>query len=562
MMPRPPLSHQAPSQELCNLREKNMMRFATLLGTFSLNENEPVISLRHTQPNDKKVEFAQQHGQLEKLLIASSCNALRGMMSNHSETMSSFPALVLNSFGWGQVSPDMAQKEQVASFFVGRPIVFLPPRRVDMDSSVEYNTTQKSLIKQNKNDDYDKTELDGKKSAALDPKCVVGSRRQRRDYESSVDLEAYDVGTAIQKVEDIARVSSQNKNHNNDKTELNRKERSDLDPMCAVGNKRQREDYKSNIDLEEDDVSAAIQKVEDIARVPYLMMSNFSSSFALLLEARLRAYGNILKRHIATFSHDTSLNLNSNSSPQHDDDCVDSSMLRHDGCPMTTQIKLNTLVAIGEHMEVNGVVTTFHVQECTPISFPKYWRDVNSVDDNILTLPITFEAIVDISIPEHSQNEWQSNTVTVAIQTSGTITGFYEEGSSSLFTQVHVQLDTRKLVSQMINKACDVVLKATQNANAAISDPKGTPSGPHHDADQVDLQPVGKSLPCSISQVTDYISAVPSQMVTPEITPKASNLMPCEFTLDGKKKSPLSTKDGINEDCAAIIDYAIGNFSS
>jgi len=525
-----------------------MARFATLLGTYSLNENDLVISLRHTQPNDKKAEFSQQHGQLEKLLIASSCNALRGMISCQSRDVSSFPALVLNSFGWGQVAPDMAQKQQVASFLVGRPIVFLPRRRVEIqESSVENGTT---------------------------PDC--------RPQNCEKDDDEYD----------------------DDKTEAETdaegRKRAALDSDRTVGIKRHRIDHKSKLQLEDDsDLSTAIQSVEDIARVPYLMMSNFSSSFALLIEARLRAYGNILKRHIATFSHDSLLSHSSNGIPQHDEIGVDKAcLISHDGCPMTTQIKLNTLVAIGEHMEVNGVVTTFHVQK-DAVLFPTNWRDVKSVDDNILILPITFEAIVDLSIPVYRRNEWQSDKVTVSMQTSGSITGeklnqnctpsqphsfqfiyfhkshfvysfllgnegCYEEDSHTLFTQTHVQLDTSTLVSQMINKACDVVLQATQNVNAAISELKGAQSSSQQDEDQVDSQPRGKSSPCSTAQLTDYKPALPTQqytMVTPEFKPKATKLMPCEFALDGAEKTPI-TKDGVDKDCAAIIDYAIGNFSS
>jgi len=485
-----------------------MATFATLLGTYSLNENEPVISLRHTQPNDRRAEFTRHHGQLEKLLIASSCNALRGMISPRGHTASSFPALVLNSFGWGQVAPDMAQKEQVgalASFFLGRPIIFSPPSRVKNKSSVEYDTTQELLSQNCATTNSNQKEAEGKKRAIVDSNHIVEIKRRRTGNDSKPELEV------------------------------------------------------------DGDLLNAIQTVEDIARVPFLMMSNFSSSFALLIEARLRAYGNILKRHIATFSHDPSSSTSSNGIPQHDEDGVDRSyLLSHDGCPMATQLKLNTLVAIGEHMEVNGVVTTFHVQKGTSVLFHPSWRDVKSVDDNILTLPITFEAIVDISIPRYRQNEWQSDKVTVSIQTPGTITGCYKEGSHSLFTQVHVQLDTYTLVSQMINKACDVVLKSTDNANSAISELKNTPSRPQQDDNQGDLQPIGRQSPCSTSQLTDYMPAFPMQhytMVTPEFKPRTSNVTPCEFALDSEQNISL-TKDGNDEDCAAIIDYAIGNFSS
>jgi len=497
-----------------------MTKFATLLGTYSLNEKEPVISLRHTQPNDRKTEFTRHHGQLEKLLIAASCNALRGMISSGSHTASSFPALVLNSFGWGQVAPDMEQKEQVgtlASFFLGRPIIFSPPSRVNSTkSSGEYDTTQEI---------------------------------RSENYENLTNSEKGAEGKGIER------------------NEVESKKRAAADSNHIVEIKRHRKNDKSKPQLEVDsDVLNAIQTVEDIARVPFLMMSNFSSSFALLIEARLRAYGNILKRHIATFSHDRSSSLSSNGSPQHDKDGVDRSFLMsHGGCPMATQMKLNTLVAIGEHMEVNGVVTTFHVQKGASVLFHTSWREINNVDDNILTLPITFEAIVDISIPRYSQNEWQSDKVTVSVQTPGTITGCYKEGSHSLFTQVHVQLDTYTLVTQMINKACDVVLKSTDNANAAISDLKHTTSRPQQDDDKDDLQPEGKSSPCSTTQLTDSAPALPIQrytMVTPEFKPRTSTVIPPEFALDDGKKNISLTKDGNDKDCASIIDYAIGNFTS
>lgn len=480
MMSQSPLSKSVTSQELHSLRndrKNNMKRFATLLGTYSLND-VPVISLRHTQPNDKEAEFTQQQGQLENLLIASSCNALRGMMSKQNEAFSSFPGLLLNSFGGRQIAPDMAQKKQIASVYVGRPIVFLPPHRVDIESSVESDTNQE--------------------------------------------------------------FRSHNKYINND-------------DIATFRSKRQGGHHESKIHLKDDDVSSAIHKVEDIARVPCLMMSNFSSSFALLVEARLRAFGNILKRHIATFSQDTSLD-------QRDEHDVDKSMLSHNGCPVTTQLKLDTLVAIGEHMKINGVVTTFNVLECTPISFPQSWGEVNDVDEHFLTLPITFKATVDIAIPEHNHNEWHNNTVTLSMQTSGTITGCYEEGSFSSFTQVHVHLDTNELVSQMINKARYVATKAIHNANAAISELNGTQSEEQQDT-QIDSQPVAEANLSFSSKVPDVKMDIPAQMVTPEITPSKSKMMPCAFTLDGENLESL-IKDGTDKDCAAIIDYAIGNFSS
>jgi len=343
--------------------------------------------------------------------------------------------------------------------------------------------------------------------------------------------------------------------------------RAAVDSDHVAGIKRHRTDNESKPQLEVDsDLLTAIQTVEDIARVPFLMLSNFSSSFALLIEARLRAYGNILKRHIDTFPHDPSSSPSSDDKLQHDKGGGDkkSFLKSHDGCPVATQMKLNTLVAIGEHMEVNGVVTTFHVEKDASVLFHSSWREINNVDDNILTLPITFEAIVDISIPRYRQNEWQSDKVTISVKTPGTITGCYKEGSHSLFTQVHVQLDTYTLVTQMINKACDVVLKSIHNANAAISDLKQTMSSPQSDDDKGDVQPVGKSSPYSKTQLTNSMPALPMRhytMVTPDFKPRTSSVTPSEFALDGKIDTTL-TKDGSDKDCAAIIDYAIGNFSS
>jgi len=511
-------SQEHASEKPCDLRdrrEKNLARLITLLGTYSFNEKEPVVSLRHRRPNDKRAEFSGNHGHLERLLLASSCNTLRGMISRDSRSMSSFPALVLNSFGWGQVIPNAAEKQQVASFFVGRPLVFIPPRRVDMESSVKNNTTPEFCAQNCTNHKkVDKTDVDEKKRAALESNYLVGIKRHKPDADEE-------------------------------------------EPLALASDLS---DHETDAQLDDVDCCAAIQTVEDVARVPFLMMSNFSSSFALLIEARLRAYGNILKRHIATFSHDSQPNP-----PIYADGDNKSFLASHNGCPISTQMKLNTLVFIGSHMQVSGVVTTFNVQECTPVIYPKNWKNIKSVDDNILTLPIKFEAIVDISIPVYKENAWQLDKGTVSMQTNGTITGCYEEASNFLLSQVHVELDTHTLVSQMISKACEVVLNATQNANAAVSEMKDAPPMSPQCDDQVNLPDVEKSTSSHITdKPTNSMLTSLNQhytMVTPEFKSRASTSTPSEFTLDGEKG--LSAKNPpIDKDCAAIIDYAIGNFHS
>jgi len=472
---------------LRNRREKNIETFATLLGTYSLSEKERII----TSSKRRLVDYAlnsnnsSRHGQIEKLLTASSCDALRAMI-NPQDDSSSFPALVLKSYGdTPPMTTDFSSEEQMialASFFVGRDLLLVPSRKNSQEStSPPINSIATSLPQ----------------------------RISKRSLETAFDNE-----TSFE----VAGI----KRHRSRQSPSHQRE--------AVPHKNQ-----------------VIKPVEDIAKVPFRIMTNFSSSFALLIEARIRAYGNVLKRNIQVLS------------------CHPNPTTAL--AARATKIRLDTLIAIAEHIEINGIVTSFHVAK-TKNSLLQDTSSDDKEEKGALTLPIAFEAIVDIAIPSYFGGEkedigqWKREKVSFTMRTPGTITGCHEEGSHSILKKVNVKLSTSTLVSQMIHKACEVVRKAKTNADMAIS----KLSLQRRQRSQAIVNRISIKKPSTIPfstkphhpQYSPHLAKV-----TPDLHPAISPSLPCDFVLDDDVElSPPSTNTTDEKDCAAIIDYAIGDFLS
>eukprot|EP00591_Stephanopyxis_turris_P010297 CAMPEP_0195519038 /NCGR_PEP_ID=MMETSP0794_2-20130614/14245_1 /TAXON_ID=515487 /ORGANISM="Stephanopyxis turris, Strain CCMP 815" /LENGTH=451 /DNA_ID=CAMNT_0040648117 /DNA_START=27 /DNA_END=1382 /DNA_ORIENTATION=+ len=206
-------------------------------------------------------------------------------------------------------------------------------------------------------------------------------------------------------------------------------------------------DANSTHELYESSSNNVFQEVEEITEIPSRLLSNFSGSFSSLIDARLRAYAMILLRHALT-------NHNNHQSPE-------------------IKKKLLALLEIGENIAIDAVVTSFNVntqffEEGNCEDAEKYGRLEESGPTDVLTLPIVFEAVIDVCIPYYN-SKIDPVILTVLVCAPGSISGIFEHEPDYILRGVHVKLDTNILLESMIEQARCVALEAVNNLNLSTA---------------------------------------------------------------------------------------------
>eukprot|EP00957_Ditylum_brightwellii_P071538 5438729-Ditylum_brightwellii.AAC.1 len=213
--------------------------------------------------------------------------------------------------------------------------------------------------------------------------------------------------------------------------------------------------------------------------VPCKMLQNFKSSFALLVDARLRAFGTILARHAQHYNRN--------------EDEEDEGVLSLRGA---TDRKLSALLQVGAHLTMDSAVTSFTLPTApqsaqhyhpTPTTTTTTSAKEDEGDCPQVSLPLTFEAIVDVGIPNltnsssstsNSSTITENDALTVIVQCPATLSGHFppNKSSSTLYhsddhklQSVDVTFDTHALLASMISQASMVVMKIVENVNSACS---------------------------------------------------------------------------------------------
>ena len=133
----------------------------------------------------------------------------------------------------------------------------------------------------------------------------------------------------------------------------------------------------------------------EMSEVPGTMLSNLAGSFALLVDARLRAYTTILARH------GLALAVSPDGEHKHEAICA-------------VERKLENLIDIGSRISIDNMVTSFQPQSKLGMS--------RSVDDSVeeVMMPLIMSVVLDITIPKENHGH---ERVTVSIQATGAIVG-------------------------------------------------------------------------------------------------------------------------------------------
>lgn len=282
----------------------------------------------------------------------------------------------------------------------------------------------------------------------------------------------------------------------------------------------------------------------NVTEVPTTILKNLAGSFALLVDARLRAYITILARHGKALSE----------SPQVPEE-------NREEATRAVERKLAGLLDIGSRMTIDNMVTNFHPRPKLGIT--------SDVGDGIgaLMIPLVMSAVLDITIPKVDSGH---ERVTVSLQAAGAISGTSREtkwcvlvylhrshhtlelvsssgvcaSGSTLLKSVCMELDTNQLMLAMVEKAAKVgkiVLDHVNKANFHVE---------YTVPDPAMALPIKRKCQ-EIANVADPRLPV----VSPDHCAMLPPTGPSPLTLDA---------DGVEltpECCASIVDCAIGEIN-
>lgn len=138
-------------------------------------------------------------------------------------------------------------------------------------------------------------------------------------------------------------------------------------------------------------------RVDHVTEVPSMMLKNLAGSFALLVDARLRAYVTILARHGVALAESSEV------PEEHKEEAT-----------RAVERKLASLLDIGSRITIDNMVTNFHPRPALGMS--------SCVGDGVeaMMIPLVMSALLDVAIPKVNSGH---ERVTLSLQAAGTISG-------------------------------------------------------------------------------------------------------------------------------------------
>lgn len=209
---------------------------------------------------------------------------------------------------------------------------------------------------------------------------------------------------------------------------------------------KQEDDERSSAGLMEGDDSLDEFFVQQLNEVPKLMMSNFCTSFATLMNSRLRAYTSFLARH--------ALSLARSSQTEQEKDGV-----------VGIEHKLETMLAIGSQVSTGSVSSEFsihqsHIPEVLPIE--------GDEKDCQVSMPLKVKICVTIALP-HVKEADGNESMEVFFETTGKLCGiFAKDGEEpSRLRVAEVTINMHELLNVMAAQAAEVISCIVEMTNAA-----------------------------------------------------------------------------------------------
>jgi len=243
-----------------------------------------------------------------------------------------------------------------------------------------------------------------------------------------------------------------------------------------------------------------------IHKLPSSILNNISDSFLTLIDARLRAYITILARHGMSLSE----------------------------CPISLEQKLNALINIGDGVRIENIVTFFNFEEDI---------DLECKREKIFEMPLHMEITLDVSIPNFTGS---MELLTIKTRTDGYIKASFDD-DAQLLHQVHIEVDTHRLLTDLVDRASLIISKALESVRVATANKSNGPQ----ELDAKDKNTSPRSI-MKRETIPDEGSAF--ALVSPDIAPK-----PGELGIEPLRLNKGSTIDKLSpQKCANIVDFVIG----
>lgn len=209
---------------------------------------------------------------------------------------------------------------------------------------------------------------------------------------------------------------------------------------------KQEDDERSSAGLVEGDDSLDEFFVQQLNEVPELMMSNFCTSFATLMNSRLRAYTSFLARH--------ALSLAKCSKTEQEMDGVHG--IEH---------KLETMLAIGSQVSTGKVSSEFTIDKSHN---PKVLPIEGDDKDCQVSMPLRMKICVTIALP-HVKEADGNESLEVFFETTGKICGMFAKdgGEPSRLLVAEVSINIHELLNVMAAQAAEVISCIVEMTNAA-----------------------------------------------------------------------------------------------
>eukprot|EP00543_Licmophora_paradoxa_P003758 CAMPEP_0202456846 /NCGR_PEP_ID=MMETSP1360-20130828/14010_1 /ASSEMBLY_ACC=CAM_ASM_000848 /TAXON_ID=515479 /ORGANISM="Licmophora paradoxa, Strain CCMP2313" /LENGTH=394 /DNA_ID=CAMNT_0049076781 /DNA_START=353 /DNA_END=1536 /DNA_ORIENTATION=+ len=202
--------------------------------------------------------------------------------------------------------------------------------------------------------------------------------------------------------------------------------------------------------------------VKEVGTIPSTLLNNLEESFLTLFQARLRAYVTFLSRHGLALL-DRHQDQQGDEEPHADGDAQTHHGYENDEVFVgvsSVEHKLLTLLDLANQVKIENVVTAFSIVESNTGS-TSCGSNINAaVADtaNIVNLPLTFKATLDVIVPVVGSALNKSKIVTLEVKVPGQVIGHFSDEAESGFTltTAKVSIHSRTLMDQLMNKATSI----------------------------------------------------------------------------------------------------------
>jgi len=266
-------------------------------------------------------------------------------------------------------------------------------------------------------------------------------------------------------------------------------------------------------------------RMEDL---PPILMNNLYESFAILVDSRLHVYGKVFLRHLKSLITKR----------------ADSFGIMQMGQ------KLETLHDIGGQITAETMEMQVDLED----------QDIEEVTPGFFQQAIRLEASMELHVPSPSGS---NRTLVVHHKGQGFIKGIVRDSDSKI--QLSLEVDSKRLLSSMMDQASLMVAKIVETTNEAFAAPEPKlPRGASFFVMPPPLPRKQPAAPAGLDLLSQAASVKDSAVITPDLGAKKADasLVPLlRLHEDGEEEEDPDVDDLSVDQCASIIDDVFGGMN-